>query len=590
MAQFALLVPYLASEEITEIVLQSDRAPYMKLADQYVPITSGVMTTAQIEEIVAGTALAALVASAGPEGTPTQVVLDGKPRLALVLRRGGVLQIRIATRPPAQKVARAGAAAAPAPTADPPSPPSRRRRASLAAHPAASGGPDRPRRRNSGATHTAVKPSEAAPPVKPSPPPPADTPPAGEVGEVGEAPKPKPKPFVHPKPSLEGLIAVLAAARAEGASDVHVVSGRPVLVRRAGELTPQGKDLSHEEVQAMLMPLLDLPQREALGSRGYVDLGAEYPASGRARVNVSRHKTGLKGSFRLVMAPLPTLESLGLPADVARATTYHQGLVVIAGPSGHGKTTTLAAIVDIINTTRSHHILTVEEPVEFVHPPKRAVVSQRDVGAHTKSFATALKASLREDPDVIVIGELRDRETVEIAMTAAETGHLVIATMSTPSAGKTIDRLIDLFPPEDQQQVRVTLAGALKFVVAQRLLPNVAGDAFVPAVEILTGSTPLWALIRDNKLFQLPSLQQRGRAFGILRLDESLLELVRAGKISEETALAAAENRKELAAQFAATKAPEAPAPPPAPGQAAQAAQVLAGFAARAKGLFGGKS
>jgi twitching motility protein PilT len=212
-------------------------------------------------------------------------------------------------------------------------------------------------------------------------------------------------------------------------------------------------------------------------------------------------------------------------------------------------------------------------------------MSQREVGLHTKSFATALKASLREDPDVIVIGELRDRETVEIAITAAETGHLVMATMSTPSAAKTIDRLIDLFPPEDQQQVRVTLAGTLKFVVAQRLLPNVANDGFVAAVELLTGNAPLWALIRDNKLFQLPSLQQRGRAFGMIRFDDSLLELVKAKKITPEVAIQFADNKKDLAAVLRAGEPPPEPQDkrePAAPGK-------LADLAARAKGLFGGK-
>jgi twitching motility protein PilT len=302
-------------------------------------------------------------------------------------------------------------------------------------------------------------------------------------------------------------------------------------------------------------------------------------------VNVSRQRTGLKGSFRLVLSPLPTIESLGLPQELAKVTTYHQGLVVISGPSGHGKTTTLAAVVDIINATRAHHIITIEDPVEFLHPRKKAIISQREVGSHTRSFATALKASLREDPDVIVIGELRDREAVEIAIAAAETGHLVIGTMSTPSGAKTIDRLIDVFPSADQQQVRATLAGALKFVVAQRLLPTVSGDELVAAVELITGTPPLWALIRDNKLFHLPNLQQRGRAFGMVRFDDSLAELVRRGKITEETALRYAESRRELAnALHAPTPPPPAHPAPAGPG----GAQKLTDLATRVgKGLFG---
>jgi twitching motility protein PilT len=217
------------------------------------------------------------------------------------------------------------------------------------------------------------------------------------------------------------------------------------------------------------------------------------------------------------------------------------------------------------------------------------------VGLHTRTFATALKASLREDPDVIVIGELRDRETVEIALTAAETGHLVMVTMSTPSAAKTIDRLIDFFPPDDQPQVRASLAGALKFIVAQRLLPGMPGEGFVAAVELLTGVPPLWALIRDNKLFQLPSLQQRGRSFGMIRFDDSLVELARSGKISEETALRYAESRKEMANALrpAQVQAPPQAAPSgaanAASNAAANAAKGIRDLGSKVGGLFGKK-
>jgi twitching motility protein PilT len=210
--------------------------------------------------------------------------------------------------------------------------------------------------------------------------------------------------------------------------------------------------------------------------------------------------------------------------------------VVVSGPNGAGKTTTLAALVDLFNSERSMHIITIEDPVEILHPVKTAVVSQREVGSHTKSFHSALKSSLREDPDVIAIGELRDRETVEKALEAAETGHLVLATMSTPSGASTIDRLIDMFPPDDQSQVRATLAGVLKFVVSQRLIPRVDGRGRVVAVELLTGGMALWTLIRDDKLYQLPSLLQRGRAFGMIRIEDSLNELVSSGAISIEVA------------------------------------------------------
>ncbi|MEZ4360827.1 MAG: PilT/PilU family type 4a pilus ATPase [Kofleriaceae bacterium] len=370
-----------------------------------------------------------------------------------------------------------------------------------------------------------------------------------------------------PRAVPEAFVALVRAARQRGATDLHVAAGQPPLARAVGQLHPLGGALDAPAVAALLEPWLSSTERAALAERGYTDLALELPGTrpgltSRVRANVSRQRGGLKGAFRLVWEGVPTLESLGLPRELARVTSYHQGLVVVAGPSGHGKTTTLAALVDLINSSRPHHVLCVEDPVEIVHPRKTAVVSQREVGVHTASFATALKASLREDPDVIVIGEIRDRETVEIALTAAETGHLVIATMSTPSAAKTIDRLIDMFPPDDQSQVRVSLAAALRFILAQRLLPRREGGGVVPAVELLTGVLPVAALIRDNKLFQLPNLQQRGRAFGMIRFDDSILELVRAGVVDEAPALAVAENKRELHALLHPPE-PSAAAPPP---------------------------
>lgn len=225
-----------------------------------------------------------------------------------------------------------------------------------------------------------------------------------------------------------------------------------------------------------------------------------------------------------------------MPPELRKMLDYHQGLVVVSGPSGAGKTTTLAALVDMFNSEKAVHIITVEDPVEIVHPIKKAIVTQREVGAHTKSFQSALKGSLREDPDVIAIGELRDRETVEKALEAAETGHLVFATMSTPNGASTIDRLIDMFPPDDQSQVRATLAGALKFVVSQRLVARADRRGQVAAVELLTGGMALWSLIRDDKLFQLPSLLQRGRGFGMIRVEDSLNALLSAGIITEASA------------------------------------------------------
>lgn len=344
--------------------------------------------------------------------------------------------------------------------------------------------------------------------------------------------------------------AIIRAARARGASDLHVSAARVTSIRAMGELVPlepSAAPLTAAAVEDLLLPLLDDEYRGQLDKVGYVDLALEAPGGGRLRANISRQKEGLKGTFRLALAEPATLEQLGLPADLAKVVHHHQGLIVIAGPSGHGKTTTLAALVDLLNSSRPYHILTIEDPIEIVHPKKQAVISQREAGRHTASFARGLKASLREDPDVIVIGELRDRESVEIALTAAETGHLVIATMSTPSAAKTIDRLIDMFPPEEHSQVRASIAGALRAIVAQRLVPR-RGGGIVPAIELVTGVLPLAVLIREDKLYQLPNLLQRGRAFGMIRFDESLAELVRSDRIEEEAALAVAESKKDLAA------------------------------------------
>ncbi len=342
------------------------------------------------------------------------------------------------------------------------------------------------------------------------------------------------------------LAALLAQARVRGASDVHIVSGEPVRTRVAGLLTPQGSPLDDARVRAMIEPLLGARHAESLTSRGYADLGVEIEGAGRLRLNVCRQRTGLKACFRLVASRPPTLRDVGAPPELERLTRHHQGLAIVSGPSGHGKTTTMAAIVDMFNASRPFHIITIEDPVEVIHPPKRAIVTQREVGTHTQSFGTALAAALREDPDVVAIGELRDRETVEMALQAAETGHLVAATMSTPSGAKTIQRMIDMFPPDDQEQVRATLAGALKLIVSQRLVPTADGRGQVAAFEMLTGNVPLWSMIRDKKLFQIPSLLQRGRAYGMIRLEDSLRELVERKAIRMEDAIAVADDPRAL--------------------------------------------
>jgi twitching motility protein PilT len=379
---------------------------------------------------------------------------------------------------------------------------------------------------------------------------------------VAEAPPPGPRIVVRPE-SARDLAMLLEDARNVGASDLHVVAGRPPLFRIVGELLAHGAPLPPEVAEQLLLPHVPARLRPVLDRDGSCDFSLDLSHAGRFRVNISRQRTGYKGTFRVIPREIPTLESLGLPADIAKATHHHQGLIVVTGPSGHGKTSTLAAIVDIINRETAHHVLTVEDPVEYLHPRKKALMSQREVGSHTRTFASALKGSLREDPDVILVGELRDTETVRMALAASETGHLLISTMNTPSAAKTIDRLIDLFPPADQAQVRMTLSSSLRLIVSQRLLPGANGQGMVAAVELLPGSVALGNLIRDNKTFQIPSLQQRGKALGIVRFDDSLAELVRSGKTTLEIARGYAENPDELEAVVTG-KRPGAPAEPPA--------------------------
>ena len=419
-----------------------------------------------------------------------------------------------------------------------------------------------------------------APPL-PQAPPPRPTPlarPTPQAAKVVPAPPPARLPLDTPFADLSPLSEprapvasargasvfkdLLLTARSLHASDLHLVAGRPPAYRIAGELATRGEPIEAKRLAELVLPRVPPRLLASLERDGSADFALEEPGAGRFRVNVSRQRTGLKAAFRLIPNEIPTLESLGLPDAIGLATHHHQGLIVITGPTGHGKTTTLAAIVDILNRETARHVITVEDPVELVHPRKKAMMSQREVGTHTRSFETALKASLREDPDVIVVGELRDTETVRMALAASETGHLVLGTMNTPSAAKTIDRLIDLFPPGDQQQVRVTLAGGLRLVVGQRLLPSADRTRLVAAAELLPGSLALWNLIRDSRTFQIPSLQQRGKGLGIIRLDDSLAALVQSNRTTLEAALAVAEAPAELEARLAGgRRAPSIPPP-----------------------------
>jgi twitching motility protein PilT len=373
--------------------------------------------------------------------------------------------------------------------------------------------------------------------------------PSGVPSTAPSAVAPAPSPAENKeRASSSGLDAFLQMALAARASDVHIIAGRPMMLRVASDLLPRTQPVPPELVERLAREIVPARLREALESEGSCDFAIGHPQHGRYRVNVSRQRTGFKVTMRVIPREVPTVASLGLPAAIAAATNHAQGLVLVTGPMGSGKTSTLAALVDRINRESARHVVTIEDPVEHLHGRQRGLVSQREIGTSARSYAAALRAALREDADVIAVGELRDAETVRLAIAASQTGHLVLGTMSTPSAAKSIDRLIELFPPAEHPQIRVGLAGALKLISGQRLVPSTDRTRLHAAVELLPASLPLYTLIRDGRTYQIPSLQQRGRGLGVVRIDESLAELVRAQKVTLEVAKQLADSPPDLEA------------------------------------------
>ncbi|MCP4717143.1 MAG: PilT/PilU family type 4a pilus ATPase [Deltaproteobacteria bacterium] len=333
------------------------------------------------------------------------------------------------------------------------------------------------------------------------------------------------------------------------ASDVHIAPGEPYVFRQFGRLRKVKSDqLTQAQCRQIICELLSETQQKQLNEEMQLDFAVEFPGLGRFRGSAMMHNTGMSASFRIIPPEIPQLQSLGLPDVVERVLDNHQGLILVTGATGHGKSTTLASMIDYININRAHHVLTVEDPIEFVHPLKKGVVNQRQLGEGTRSYGNALKGALREDPDVIMIGELRDLDTISLAISAAETGHLVIATLSTSSAPKTIDRIIDSYPPEEQSQIRAMLSEALKAVVTQRLIPGSDGKSMQLAVEVLIGTLPMANLIRDGKTFQIPSLMQTAKGVGMQLIDDSIQELLQNGKITAREAYLNAANKNKFKA------------------------------------------
>ncbi len=345
------------------------------------------------------------------------------------------------------------------------------------------------------------------------------------------------------------LNALLVATRNQGASDLHLAVGEPPIVRVAAELVKVRREaLDASQTETLLREILTPEQWRRLERDLQLDFCHYVDRAGRYRGNVFVDQKGYNAVFRVIPEKPPTITDIGLPPHLAEIADYHQGLVIICGPSGSGKSTTLAALVNLFNETRHDHVITLEDPVEFVHPFKSCLVNQREVGRDTGSFARALRAALREDPDVIVIGDLRDSESVSLALTAAETGHIVLATLNSTGAHKAVDRLITSFPAEEQSQVRAALAESLKFVVAQRLLPARGERRRVACYEVLKATMSVANLIRDEKTYQIPSAMQTGKTHGMQSLDDALKELVRLGRIAPETAYLAAETKKDFEA------------------------------------------
>ena len=333
------------------------------------------------------------------------------------------------------------------------------------------------------------------------------------------------------------------------ASDLHIHSGSPIKLRVAGKFTDADDTiLVPSEAEGILLASMDPDQRRRFEAQGELDYAYTMPEIGRFRANAYRHHRGVSGVFRLIPPRVPTLSDLGLPSSLAKLVNYHQGLVLVTGPAGCGKSSTLAAFVDILNEERRDHIISIEDPIEHLHPSKRCIVNQRQVNRHTESFSRALRAALREDPDMIVIGEMRDRETMSLALTAAETGHLVIGTLHTNSAIRTINRILGVFPPNQQAQIRTMISESLRAIVSQRLVPTKKGDRRVPALEILIVNKAVANLIRESKTFQIRSILQTGVSHGMCLLENSLTDLVKAGTITREEALLNCEDAKRLAA------------------------------------------
>lgn len=331
---------------------------------------------------------------------------------------------------------------------------------------------------------------------------------------------------------------ILERANQLGASDIHLTVGLPPKFRVNGNLiTSEFPVMMPADTLDVLISVMTEKQRAAFEEKGEYDMSFSVPSLGRYRVNAFKQRGSIAMAFRVVGTDVPSPEVLGVPESVIDLYERKRGLILVTGPTGSGKSTTLAAIIDKINSSRDAHIITLEDPIEYLHPHKLSMVNQREIGIDSESYANALRAALREDPDVILVGEMRDFETISVAITAAETGHLVLSTLHTNSAASTVDRVIDVFPPHQQQQIRIQFANVLEAVISQQLIPTADGMGRVAAFEVMHANHAIRNLIREAKSHQLESVMQTNRKMGMMTMDEAIGQLYIAGKIDREQAI-----------------------------------------------------
>lgn len=378
-------------------------------------------------------------------------------------------------------------------------------------------------------------PNQSAPPIAPPTP---EAPPQAE--EPTRAGHPKPLEDLH----IDELLHIIVD---RNCSDLHVCANSEPIIREDGKL----KRLNYEkftpqQCQRMMYEIIADDQVTRFETTKELDFSYQLPRRARFRVNMYRDRGSVAAAFRLISSRIPTTEELNLPVLLKSLSERPRGLILVTGPTGSGKSTSLAAMINHINTNFSHHIITIEDPIEYLHTHKMCVINQRELGGDTLSFANALRASLREDPDILLVGEMRDMETIGLAITAAETGHLVFATLHTNNAAESIDRIIDVFPPGQQEQIRVQLSNNIVSIISQQLLPRATGPGRIPATEIMVATPAVRNLIRENKTHQIPSIIQTSAASGNITMDQCLRDLYMKGLISLEEALTRCQNVEEL--------------------------------------------